>query len=184
MAVTMEMNIAEYLLPGVSSEDQLLFVICLIVVATLDICTKHCVGRILKSKKKRRCGKDIDPVDTLTAISELRNLSSNKRRQRALLEKIAEDTTCTHEEWKCPHHKQAPRIAEKWLGQAKELEEIILMIVSKQPKREYPDKECKHANDNKCKYAENECKYATDGCPYVADEYTHDPEDANYWAIV
>lgn len=68
----MEMNIAEYLLPGVSSEDQLLFVICLIVVATLDICTKHCVGRILKSKKKRRCGKDIDPVDTLTAISELR----------------------------------------------------------------------------------------------------------------
>lgn len=68
----MAMNFAEYLLPGVSSEYQLLFVICLIVVATLDICTKHCVARLLKNKKQRRCGKDIDPVVTLTAISELK----------------------------------------------------------------------------------------------------------------
>ncbi|KAI7507333.1 hypothetical protein KC347_g6962 [Hortaea werneckii] len=143
----MAMNFAEYLLPAVASEDQLLFVICLIVVATLDICTKHCVAQLLKHKKQRRCGNDIDPVVTLTAISELKDLSCNPRRQRALLEKIAKDTTCTHDEWKCPHCKQAPQIAEKWLAQAKALEEIILKILSKQPKREYAADECKYTED-------------------------------------
>ncbi|KAI7086428.1 hypothetical protein KC356_g5021 [Hortaea werneckii] len=152
----MAMNFAEYLLPAVASEDQLLFVICLIVVATLDICTKHCVARTTKNKKKRRCGMDIDPIVTLTAISELKNLSSNTRRQRAHLEMIAADTTCTHEEWKRPHRTQASEIAEKWLAEAKALEEIILKIVSKQSKREYAADECK---------------------------YTEDAYDKDYWAI-
>ncbi|KAI7347384.1 hypothetical protein KC320_g7292 [Hortaea werneckii] len=175
----MGLKIAESLLPGVSSEDELLFVICLIVVVTLDVITKHCVGqKPINKRETRRCRMDVDPVVTLTAVSELRNLSSIPRRQGALLEKIVKDTACTH------HRTQAPRIAEKWLAAAGALEETILMILSKQPKREYIDEECKYADGNKCKYAENECKYATDGCPYVADEYTHDPEDANYWAIV
>lgn len=66
------MNIAQSLLPGVSSEDELLFVICLIVVVALDVIMKHCVGQVKDGKKTRRCGKDIGPVVTLTAISELR----------------------------------------------------------------------------------------------------------------
>ncbi|RMY88247.1 hypothetical protein D0862_10488 [Hortaea werneckii] len=159
------MDIAESLLPGVSSEDQLLFVICLIVVVTLDVIIKHCVGQVKVGKKKtRRCGKDIDPVVTLTAVSELKNLSSNERRQRALLEKIAEDTVCTREDWKYPHRTQVPKIVEKWLTEAKALEETILMVLSKQAKREYTDDECK--------YAAHQCKY------------TDDAYDADYWSIV
>ncbi|KAI7481707.1 hypothetical protein D0860_05170 [Hortaea werneckii] len=184
----MEMNVAEYLLPGVSSLDQLLFVVCLIVVVTLDVITKHCVGqKPINKRETRRCGMDIGPVVTLTAVHELRNLSSIPRRRRALLEKIAKATTCIH------HRTQAPRIAEKWLAEAKALEETILMILSKQPKREYIDEECKHADDKKCKYAADKLKCTADEYEYDDDEdddeceYTDgdddDDDDAAYWAI-
>lgn len=69
----MGLKIAESLLPGVSSEDELLFVICLIVVVTLDVITKHCVGqKPINKRETRRCRMDVDPVVTLTAVSELR----------------------------------------------------------------------------------------------------------------
>ncbi|KAI7267912.1 hypothetical protein KC345_g7820 [Hortaea werneckii] len=184
----MGLNIAESLLPGVSSLDELLFVVCLIVVVTLDVNTKHCVGqKPINKRETRRCGMDIGPVVTLNAVHELRNLSSIPRRRRALLEKIAKATTCIH------HRTQAPRIAEKWLAEAKALEETILMILSKQPKREYIDEECKQADDNKCKYAADESKYAADKLKYTADKYEYDEDedeeceytddDDEYWAI-